>query len=91
MSGGVSAYGPYEFILDGLCDSYLMMNSLHLETKFKVTRSNGDDLDAEEDDVGVINLIGQSLWRAVDVSLNGESILIHAIPFACSRSHQIAL
>ena len=65
--------GPIEFLIPGSGDDYLDLANTMLHVQAKVTRVNGDDLDAAEP-VGPVNNWLYSLWSQVDVSLNGTLV-----------------
>ena len=65
--------GPIEFLIPGSGDDYLDLANTMLHVQAKVTRVNGDALDADEP-VGPMNNWLHSLWSQVDVSLNGTSV-----------------
>ena len=65
--------GPIEFFIPGSGDDYLDPANTMLHVQAKVTRANGNDLDAAEP-VGPVNNWLHSLWSQVDVSLNGTLV-----------------
>ena len=62
--------GPIEFFIPGSGDDYLDLANTMLHVQAKVTRANGDNLDAA-DPVGPVNNWLQSLFSQVDLYLNG--------------------
>ena len=62
--------GPIEFLIPGSGDDYLDLANTMLHVQVKVTRANGDDLDAVEP----VNNWLQSLFSQVDLSLNGTLV-----------------
>jgi hypothetical protein len=69
LIGGV----PIEFDVNASGDDYLDLSNSFLCVQAKVTRDNGNDLDAA-DTVGPVNNFLHSLFSQVDVSLNGTLI-----------------
>ncbi|KAI0231796.1 hypothetical protein LSAT2_017836 [Lamellibrachia satsuma] len=65
--------GPIEFLIPGSGDDYLDLANTMLHVQAKVTRANGHALDAGES-VGPVNNWLQSLWRQVDLYLNGTLV-----------------
>jgi hypothetical protein len=61
---------PIEFELTSSGDDYIDFANSYLNVKVKITRANGDDLEAA-DTVGPVNNLLHSLFSQVDVSLNG--------------------
>ena len=62
--------GPIEFFIPGSGDDYMDLANTMLHVQVKVTRANGDDIDAD-DPVGPVNNWLHSLFSQVDLSLNG--------------------
>ncbi|KAJ8050072.1 hypothetical protein HOLleu_03126 [Holothuria leucospilota] len=69
---------PYEFEISGTGDQYIDLEETQVYVKCKITKSGGGaiDLDAASnpDKVGPINYTLHSLFKQVDVSLNGQEI-----------------
>ena len=62
--------GPIEFFIPGSGEDYLDLANTMLQVQAKVTRANGNNLDAAEP-VGPVNNWLQSLFSQVDLYLNG--------------------
>ena len=62
--------GPIEFFVRGADGLYLDLNNSKLEIKLKITRANGDDLDAQ-DLVAPINDILNALFMTMEMELGG--------------------
>jgi hypothetical protein len=60
---------PIEFAISGQTEEYLDLNNTFLHVTAKVTKANGNDLDAGND-IAPINLWLHSLFSQADVSLN---------------------
>ncbi len=69
----ISGGAPIEFDVTASGDDYLDLASSFLQVKAKITRANGDNLDAA-DTVGPVNNFLHSIFSQVDVSLNGTLI-----------------
>jgi len=67
----VNEYGPWEFNLESLSESYLQMMHIELEMKFQVFRTDGSKLEAT-DNVACINNIGHSMFKNIEVKLNSS-------------------
>jgi len=67
--GGFDNDGPYEFHLDPQGDTWLMLNTLTLETRCQIVKGNGTDL-ADTDYVAPINNLGGCFWEKVAIELN---------------------
>ena len=69
---------PYEFEISGTGDQYIDLEETQLYVKCKITKGNGGAINAEAvsnpDKVGPINYTLHSLFKQVDVSLNGQEI-----------------
>ncbi|XP_072014879.1 uncharacterized protein F54H12.2-like [Amphiura filiformis] len=72
VSSITSDTAPLEFNING-GDEYLDMSSTILQVQAKITRANGNDLEAQ-DQVGPINLFLHSLFSQVDISINGRLV-----------------
>ena len=64
---------PIEFEVSSSGDDYMDFANSYLYVRAKITRSNGNDLEAD-DSVGPVNNFLHSLFSQVDVSLNGTLI-----------------
>jgi hypothetical protein len=69
----ITGGAPIEFDVTATGDDYLDLANSFLCARAKITRINGDDLDAA-DTVGPVNNFLHSLFSQVDVSLNGTQI-----------------
>ncbi|XP_033110193.1 uncharacterized protein LOC117111391 [Anneissia japonica] len=69
----ISDSGPVQFNIQGTNEEYMDLAQTMLRVKAKITKSDGTDLDAD-DPVGPTNLLLQSLFSEVDVSLNERLI-----------------
>ena len=69
VSSITSDTAPIEFNING-GDEYLDMSSTILQVQVKVTNADGTILE-DQDAVGPVNLLLQSLFSQVDISLNG--------------------
>ena len=65
--------GPIEFFIPGSGDDYLDLANTMLHVQVKVTRTNGNNIDAGEP-LGPVNNWLQSLFSQVDLSLNGTLV-----------------
>ena len=54
-------------------DEYIALDETELEVGIRIVKSDGSDITAD-DKVGCINYTLHSLWKSVDISLNGTSI-----------------
>lgn len=63
---------PYDFVIGPTSDSFLCMNSMYIDGKFTIVRESGEQRDASDDDVAVINFLGFTLWRSIQVSVNDQ-------------------
>ncbi len=64
---------PIGFEVNSSGNSYCGLSRSYLYAKVKITRANGDNLEAD-DTVGPVNNFLHSLFSQVDVSLNGTLI-----------------
>lgn len=71
--GNLTDGGPVKFEVSGNGSDYIDLLNSYLLLELKITKADGADL-AEEDVVGPINLIGQTLFKQIDVSLNDTLI-----------------
>lgn len=69
----ITGAAPIEFDVTASGDDYLDLANSFLCVRAKITRANGDNLDAA-DTVGPVNNFLHSLFSQVDVSLNGTLI-----------------
>jgi hypothetical protein len=69
----ITGGAPIEFDVTATGDDYLDLANSFLCVRAKITRINGDDLDAA-DTVRPVNNFLHSLFSQVDVSLNGTLI-----------------
>ena len=65
--------GPIEFFIPGSGDDYIDLANTMLHLQVKVTRANGNPLDAG-DPVGPVNNFLHSLFSHIDLSLNGTLV-----------------
>lgn len=64
-----------EFACYGHGDTYLDLSSINLCMKIQITKSNGTLYkDADKDQPGIVNNILHSLFRQINISLNGKII-----------------
>lgn len=63
--------GPYDFPIVQRGDFYVQMNQIRLYMRLKVTTDSNSDI-TEEDGVGVVNLLPNSLFSAIDLEVNGK-------------------
>ena len=73
--------GPIEFLIPGPGDDYLDIANTMLHVQVKVTRADGNDIDAAEP-VGPVNNWLQSLFSQVDLSLNGTLVTASSNSYA---------
>ena len=71
-NGNTGGSGPWEFTIPA-SNHFLMLPSLCLEMTVKVTKGDGTDLQ-NDDFVAPINLLGQTMWESVAVTLNDTPI-----------------
>ena len=69
----ITSGAPIEFDVTASGDDYLDFANSFLYVRAKITRDNGDNLDAA-DTVGPVNNFLHSLFAQVDVSLNGSLV-----------------
>ena len=74
--GGLNATGPIEFVIPGTGTKYIDINNTQLYLKVKITKADGLNCDANENDekVATVNLLLHSMFSQVDVALNGKLI-----------------
>ena len=72
---------PIEFFIPGSGDDYLDLANTMLHVQAKVTRANGNNLDAAEPVVPVNNWL-QSLFSQVDLYLNGTLVTASSNSYA---------
>lgn len=68
---------PFEFEVSGTGDQYLDLEETQLYVKFKVTKRTGASLvhvGDNKDYVGPVNYTLHSLFKQIDVSLNGQQV-----------------
>ena len=65
--------GPIKFEVSGVGSDYIDLLNSYLLLELKITKADGSNL-ANDDVVGPINLIGQTLFKQIDVSLNDTLI-----------------
>jgi len=65
---------PIEFDVSGSGDQYIDPSDFQLYIRAKITKNNGNPLDANST-VGPVNLLLHSMFSQVDISLNGTLIL----------------
>lgn len=64
-----------EFVCQGSGDTYIDLSSINLRLKLQLTKSDGSlYVEADENQPGLCNNIMHSLFRQVNISLNGKSI-----------------
>ena len=68
-TGGLTQMGPFELVLPAQSDSYLITQNLSLYLKMKITRENGENLQAT-DVVAPINCLGTTMWEHTEISIN---------------------
>jgi hypothetical protein len=64
---------PIEFEIGGTGDDYIDLGNTYLFVRVKITKANGDDLEAN-DAVAPTNYFLHSLFSQVDISLNGTQV-----------------
>ena len=64
---------PIQFIVPSSSSIYLSLNKSYIYVRAKITLPNGNDI-APGDEVGPINLPLHSLFRNIEIELNGKSI-----------------
>lgn len=69
----ISDSGPIEFLVSGAGNEYMHLAQTLLYVKVKITQANGQDI-ADDAKVGPANLLLQSMFSQVDVSLNGKLV-----------------
>ena len=69
----ITQAGPYDFQISQMGDSYIQANQIRLYMKAKVVTSTGDDI-TEDDGVGVANLLGNSMFKTIQVSIGSKNI-----------------
>ncbi len=72
IGGVVNQEGPFNFVLDPMPDRYIMLNRAGLEVTLQVTTAEGGELDWIADIVAPINMLGTTMWKQVEVSLNDQ-------------------
>lgn len=69
----ISENGPIEFLVSGAGTEYMDLARTQLYVKAKITKADGTALDPDTK-VGPVNLLLNSLFIQVDVSLNGKLV-----------------
>ena len=70
--------GPIEFFIPGSGDDYMDLANTMLHVQVKVTRANGNPIDAGEP-VGPVNNWLHSLFSNVDLTLNGTLVILFVL------------
>ena len=65
---------PIHFEVTGSPDEYIDCQSIDLELKVKITKTDGTDIDSKTDKVGLTNLAIASLFQDVSLTLNDKQI-----------------
>jgi len=66
---------PYEFVIPDEANSFLMLNTLTLYAKFKLTKADGDDVSATDGNrVTVCNNFLSSMWSSITLKVNDSTI-----------------
>lgn len=65
--------GPYEFRITQRGDAYVQLNRTMLSLSCKVVTSTGGDVPAT-DGIGIINLLGNSLFKSIEIEIGGKAI-----------------
>jgi len=68
---GLNSQGPYQFQLETMSQSFIQMQHLELEIRFRVMKGDGQKLVAA-DNVALINNIGQAMWKQCECKLNNQ-------------------
>lgn len=71
LGGVTDQHGPFIFQIDQMVDKYLQLNKARLYVRAKVVRADGTALDWS-DVVAPLNLLGTTMWKSVEVSLNDQ-------------------
>lgn len=69
----VESKGPFEFIIPRDPDSYMYMPFTRLEGTVEVKKEDGTNL-AAADNISVVNLFTQSLFKQVECEINGTQV-----------------
>jgi len=71
----ISDGGPYEFIIPNDSYEYIPMTELYLHGIFRIVKADGTDLgEADKDKWTLANNFPQTLFKQVEVSINGQCI-----------------
>jgi len=75
LQTGITDEGPYEFLIPNDSFEYIPMSELYLHGIFRIVKADGSDLgDTEKDKFTVCNNFPQTLFKQVEVSINGQCI-----------------
>lgn len=69
----VESKGPFEFIIPKDPDSYTFLPLTRLEGTVKITKADGSNL-ALTDNITIVNLFTQSLFKQVECEINGIQV-----------------
>ena len=72
IGGVVNQQGPFTFSLEPSMDQYMQLNRAGVEIVARVVGPDGGVLNAWEDLVAPVNLLGACMWESVEVFLNGH-------------------
>jgi hypothetical protein len=64
---------PIKFTISGDSNYYIDLASSYLYLEMKITKSDGSEM-ADDDNCGPINLIGQTIFQQIEISLNDAII-----------------
>ena len=70
---GIDSSRSATFIVEGHPDSFIDLGKCFIETKFRVVKENGDELD-EKDNVFPTEKYGNNMWAQANVSLNNTPL-----------------
>ena len=65
--------GPFQFLIESQGMDYIHLSQTRLFLQIKVTKANGTNLDANTN-VAPINLIGNSLFKSIDIEIGGVPV-----------------
>jgi len=63
------ASDPYEFVFESMGDHFMMLNTMHMVVKAKITHSDGRKL-LKNDEIAPVNNMLNSMWETVETRLN---------------------
>lgn len=63
------ASDPYEFVFEAMGDHFMMLNTMHMVVKAKVTHMDGRKIQ-KSDDVAPVNNMLNSMWETIETRVN---------------------